>query len=291
MGNIQFQDAKQRIQRKLGIAYYHAVVGDADGLIYADDGNVWVRIWQSGGLSAPKSVRNKAQVQLAPSTAVWLSYDLDNRLVIVSPDVDGMLAQGANPYLNNAVDQTFTGFSDQTQLTTGLAFTPSPTTNEITVNPWIFYDRSTLRFFSGDRISLTSYTPLAGFQCLACVFITINDTLEVIVSTDRNLADVITLETDLAECFDNRTPGSIPNSAWLLRDGVTTVNNNDDGTNNYRWLDLRGILNVDDGNSNSDDPEVINTAFLVPNGRVKMMYNPSIGTYGTLQVTGTLKLI
>lgn len=283
--SISFNNAQGRIQRKLGILYYHAVVGTDDGLIYADNGDVWVRIWQSGGLSAPKAVRNKAQTVLQSGAAVRLSYDIDGRLIIESPDVDGTLAQGGNPYLNNSADQTFTGFTDQTQFATGLSYVISPDTTEIVVREWVFFDRGELRFVPGIRFDVSPYIPASGFQQLMGVFLKRDNTWEVAQSTAKSLADVITESDDLVECLNNRTPGSIPNSVWLFSDSQTTISNTD------RWYDLRGILNIDDGTTPNDDPEVINTPYLIPSGRVKIMYNPTIGETGTLQVTGTLKLI
>lgn len=285
--NITAGRLRSKFKRQTGQEKIRGVIGDKDGVVYHTDDKtkIRVRIYEASGLSNYKVVRCNASVKLTPGAAVYIGYDLDGEYTITQADYEGQIAQGTNPLINNAADSNINNFTSQGQFTTGLSFAYETGLTEVGVQPWFFFQNGVIRQFNGARVELSSYIPASGLQRLACLFLTPSDTVEVNASTAISLVDVLTIDDDFTECWQGATPGSIPLSAWRLADNQTEVL----GTN--KWLDLRGVLNIDDGNTSDTDWEVLETAYLIPSGRRKIMSDPKIGSNGTLDIQGTLVLI
>lgn len=243
--NIRVEEFSRQIKRKLGLVTYPATLGDASGVIYepGKPGYVRVRYRTAAGLSLPPVVRMRAVLPPDPDTAVLVGYDKQGELAVIEGDFDGLLAQGVNPMVMNAADRNVYGYTASSSINIALSHavsTPDTASTDVAVRSWIYVLDGTWYYFPGERVDLSVSIPAAGLHCLAGLYLKTDQTIEVLVSTDKDLLDPLGLD-DVQEIETAKTAGSIPIWFWALGDGQTTITDADS------FLDGRQFINVSSG--------------------------------------------
>lgn len=242
MSNLDFDDTRRQIRRKLGLEVYFATLGDANGIVQEPNrpGYCRVRYTTAAGLSLPPVVKLRAVVPMNPGLPVVVSYDERGDLAIIAGDFDGLVASGSNPFILNPADRNVYGFTGQTQIVTALSHavsTSNTPSTDVAVRSWIYLQEDTWYYFPGERVPLASFIPAAGLQCLAGLYLKDDLTIEVLASTDKDLLDPLGLD-DVQEIHDAATAGSIPIWFWRLADDQSEVTDVDS------FLDGRQFLNT-----------------------------------------------
>lgn len=221
-----------------------AVAGDAAGNINdpALPGNVYVRVQTSNGLSDKRSVRVSSQLQtyLRPGLAVLLGQDQQGRLQIIGINNDGLIAAGTNPLAYQA-QQLTTGTPQSTFETLRLIPT-SPASLIVCLKSWYVVVGTTLYYFPGALVNLTSSVPSAGNMLYAVIGVKSDFiTTEVQVSTARSLIDTPLSAADIGEAVALLSVGTTAAWAVKLIGGQTTITQNDIDTDGK---DLRQLVNT-----------------------------------------------
>lgn len=285
--SINITEARNFVRRRLRLDTFRAVLGDVNGVIDEPGrpGYVRVRRYTSDGLGQYEVVRERGMTVRTPNTPVKLGYDTDDELAVIESDFGGQLAQGTNPVLNNPLNQDVYKWTGQSELTTlfchALTTATTPSTS-VAVRAWIYTRHNTIQRFAGAQVDLSSVIPAVGLHRIAVVFVTYANSTEVVASTTKNTLDPIDL-TDVQECFDNRTPGSYPVWAWKLADAQTSITEND------KWLDCRGILNVDSIDGVDTFALDVTAPTLIPANRQLTVQSFTVS--GVLQIDGELTVL
>jgi len=279
-------ELKQRIEKRLRLNVERAVLGDENGRIDEPGrpGYVRVRRQTSEGLGKYEVVRERGVFVRTPGAAVKVGLDSDGELAVIEGDFAGQLAQGANPLLNNTANTDIYQWVGQSQITTlySHALTTATTlSTSVAVRAWIYVRNNTLQRFPGAQVSLSSYIPASGLHRIAVVFVTVDNSTEVVSSTTKNTLDPLGL-TDVQECLDARSPGSYPVWAWKLADAQTSITEND------KYLDVRGIINVDAVDGVDTFPTALRGPVLVPSNRAITVSGHIDATDGYLKIEGRL---
>lgn len=134
-----------------------------------------------------------------------------------------------------------------------------------------------------DKVDLASSIPAADKQRLAVLFYdSFEDSIQVMVSTPRDLDDPIQKPVDYQECFDQRPAESMPVQAYLLQNNQAAVNmTNLD-------IDLRQFVNVP---RTLGFPSPITKDQRIRSGRTVTVHGGLNATTGELHVIGSLNLV
>ncbi len=259
---------RQQVRRKLNLDKPKAIVGDGNGNVFPDlvnrKGYIYVRQRTAAGFSLPFIVRLGAsfQMELRPGAPIRLGWE-DGEQVALAPDVVLQIATGDDPLRNNAAHRPLTKFMPTTAI---VPLSSQPTTPEslyVVVNSLIYQVGSTVYYFNASedangtpkgKVNLTSYIPAADNHRLAGLFLSENNEIVVSASTTQTMDIPIDL-TDIQECVDNVTTGSIPASIWYLHDAQTVITQADFFLDRRDWINipfafrnsLNAALAIDDG--------------------------------------------
>lgn len=290
-GDITVEAVRRQWRKTNRVDRWRAVVGDENGTIRdpSRKGYVLVRIQQANGLSAPKSVRWRATAVLKRGMPVMLGYDSDYELAVVDYDFDGQVSVGVDPAINNPADPAIYNWTSQNSIVTLLSYplsTQGTPSTAVGVRAWIYVVDGVLKHFAGTTVELSSYIPTSGLHCVAVLFLTNENTIEVQVSTTKSVLDPLTLTGDIQSCLDARSDFAIPIATWRLHDGQTAITEQD------FFLDLRAIINVDRSFTLSGNPNTIERTQTVPAGTQSIYYDSvTIGPNGTLLIEGDLIIL
>jgi hypothetical protein len=253
-----FEQTYTWIRRRLGLIEIHAILGDANGVVYPDPvrqpGVMNVRYKTAADLSLPPALPMGPNFvgQDTPGTPVVCRYDNNGQLVIWGIDGPALRAQRGNPVLNNpaaAVNQKTTATETIVPL---VSHPTSPTSLSVVVHSYFYIVNRVAKLFRASvdngsglpqgRIDLSSYVPTAGNQRLVGIFLKPDLSLEAAASTVQTLMEPLDL-TDVQECVDGSSVGSTAVWFYWLHDGQTEILDSD------KWLDGRQIINLNaDGN-------------------------------------------
>lgn len=238
---MTFNQTRQRIRRTLGLERYRAILGSPAGVVYDLPGYVHVR-YQTIDTTGLKTVVLIGHYvgPMTPGTPVWVGYSVEDELCLLYPDVQGQLANGSNPVLNNPAA---TVARDDENPFTYVPFTCHPTTPpslSVVVRPWVYIRNGVVYHYAGGQVDLTASKPAAGNQCLVGIYLKSDNTLETLASTAQSLVTPFD-ETDLQEVATAASAGSIPGWIWKLTGATTALTDAD------RLMDARPLISLSDG--------------------------------------------
>lgn len=265
MPNNAFQRAKIQYQRDTGKLFQSAILGGYDkaGNPIIDEpllpGHCYCRFPQSDGtLSASTILPFESTMKKDFGAPIRLGYNRYNQLVIIGADTLQQGAQGTNTLGNNANDPNVSYYIVQQRITTANSHPVSSSVASmlVTIQNWLWIENREVNYFLGgsdgsDPIDLEPYIPTnLNEQCLACLFVAADNTLEINVSTPIDIAVDLDI-TDIQECVTASTTGSKPVWAWRLYNGQTTITSGNVNAGGDDFMDLRQFINVNDSGGGS----------------------------------------
>lgn len=247
---IELKRLRAELQKRLRLTRRRAVLGDNSSPAVVDEpgkpGYVRVRYAASGnnssGFTFPNVVRLRANISKNPGTPVIVGYDIDGEPAVIDADFNGLEQGGYNPLTSMVVNQDVNGFVDLNQSPLLRSQPKGPGQPlYVSVLPLIYIDAAgTLQWFAGQEIDLESYIPAGtGEWCLAGLFLTSANTVEVVTSTDQPLNDPLD-ETDIQECIDGRSTDALPIACWRLVNGQTSIADTDKFFDARQWINVPG---------------------------------------------------
>ncbi len=237
-----FEQTRAFLSRRLGLTYIHAVLGDANGVVYPDPVNrpdlMNVRYKTAAGLSLPPAlpVGPNYVGQDTPGTPVICRYDNNGQLVIWGNDIPGQRANGFNPIANNPAASVNQRTTPTDTILPLLSHCTSPVSLKVVVRSFFYVAGRLAYLFDGAQVDLSSYVPSAGNHRIVGLFLKEDNTIEISASTTQSLLAPFDL-SDYQECVTGASIGSTPIWFWHLHDAQTTITDDD------RLLDGRQIVN------------------------------------------------
>lgn len=248
---IQFNNTQRAIRKRLGLDTYAATLGDANGQVKENNrpGYVRVRYTTAAGQSLPPVVRMRANLPLQPELSVRVGYDSQGELAVIEGDFDGMESQGVDPMIANTADTSIYGYINQSSILTLLSHaltTGNSPSTDVAVRAFIYLLDGVWLYFPGERVALSGYIPGAALQCLAGLYLKSDQTIEVFVSSDKNLLDPLGFD-DLTEIHAQASSGSLPVWFWRLHEAQSSITEADS------FLDARQFINVSNATAGTDN--------------------------------------
>lgn len=250
----------QRIRRRVTARTvpYKAILGDANGNVYAEDGYYWVRPYDqinANGFATPGAAyRVRAGVSLIVPRAgrvVWIGPGLDKHLTVLGYDHADLIKAGINPSSTQPNDpyrewirlkdiQNFralpigTGASPSLSVQVRQLFYYTPEGDMVR---WNGTNEST-------QIDLTSYVPAATLQRYVALWLRVynpNGLSDIQVTSSSTISSISgTLSfTELQECADAADADTIPIQAFRLANAQTALTLDDTVD-----VDLRQFINM-----------------------------------------------
>lgn len=252
MASLEQRNRRNRLQKKLGFVRRRAFLGDAGGVVFEPGQPDRVRIRytaspeNSDGLTYPTTVKFGLNISAQWGTPVIVGYDEDGEYAVLKADSKTIKKQGNNPL---AVVQNNSEANGDIDLNRAIPLRSQPVGAaeplSVSVIKWRYVEDGELHDFPGAKLDLTSSIPSTTDEWgLVGLFLKTDDTVEVVLSTPKNVNDPIT-DDDIQECLDGRSTGAKPIACWRLRNGMTRIADTD------KWEDFRQWINVVDSSTGS----------------------------------------
>lgn len=258
VNNSRLQSARQQLNRSVGKPVFRAILGNRSGQIYVPNQKGYVFVREILGVNADGSPSYSEAFPVldsngtnyvtyigAPVKCVWDNDE--NDYTVSGNDRQALINAGVNPSVNNANSL----YLQDVDLSKATIFksTPIATVNtdtmKVSVYSIIYIDAKGERhYFRSGKVDLTSHVPSSGLHRLALIWLNTDNTLGVSVSTPKAELLPLTVSDDLDECLSNPpSPRAIPNAAYRLYGGQTTVVGSDVWIDIRQWINAPSILN------------------------------------------------
>ncbi len=238
----------QRSRRKVLNAKtpFKAVLGDANNQPLAGNGQYWVRPYDAANENniatpgIPYRVRaGSAVIVPRGGRVVWIGYGYDRKLTVLGYDHDDLIAAGINPTAiqpNSEYRQwlRLKDIQNFRALPIGTGTSPSL---KVQVRQLVYYTNDgDLVLWNGTNasthIDLTAYVPPDGYQRYVIVWLRaynpngLSD-IQVTYSTPISSINSVLSFTDLQECANQADADAIPDQAYRLANGQTSLSIDD----------------------------------------------------------------
>lgn len=221
-----------KLRQRLNLETTTAYLGDGAGDVRdrSKPGYYYVRFPQANGTyTKPVSLRAYPNANLPPTDGlpVIVGYDASGTQIILQANVQALQETGANPIQFNPLDNQYSRFVNQNQITTFYATRHSDVDNNpfyAVVFPGFYFTGSgELDFFAGGSIDLSSLQPSSGNHCYVAVFLKKDDgTLEAFASTSIDTGDPLSI-LDIQEVVALKSATSLDIWAWELSGDDTAL--------------------------------------------------------------------
>lgn len=253
---FNLQSARRKVRAR--IVPFKAVLGDANGNPYGDNGFYWVRRLDKADVNGLATTGAPFQVRAGSTLivprggrVVWVGQGLDGHLTVQGFDHEdltnaGMDARAAQP---NDPYRQWVRFKDLQNFRALPLATGNEPSLKVQVRQLFYYtEDGQLTRYNGTNetthIDLTGYPPAADLQRYVVLWLRTYDPLsagdiQVTTSTAISSIDAVLSFTDLQECAAQADPDTIPIQAFRLADAQTTLKLDDTVD-----TDLRQLVNM-----------------------------------------------
>lgn len=224
------------------ITPYRAVLGDATNTPLAGNGQYWVRPYDAANENniatpgTPYRVRaGSALIVPRGGRVVWVGYGFDRKLTVLGYDHDDLIAAGINPTAvqPNSEYRQWVRLKDIQNFRALPIGTGTAPSMKVQVRQLVYYTaEGDLVLWNGTNasthIDLTPYVPADGFQRYVVIWLRVYNPnglsdIQVTYSTPISSIDSVLSFTDLQECADAADADTIPDQAYRLADGQTSL--------------------------------------------------------------------